>query len=151
VPVAVIAVISALVLAACGSGEGTGEHIVARDVAAGTAATTASGGRLTVGSVDRLGPADEHFHYVAVDVTACAPRSDVRTRVDPAVFGLETDDARMVRGAAIAEPALRDAVIAPGACRDGRVTFVIRDGQRPRSVVYLGASRIRWLLARGAS
>jgi hypothetical protein len=139
-----------LLAAACGNAGGAAgpERISANAVEAGAVATTASGGRLSVGAVQRLGRADVHFHYVAADVTACAPRSAVRTRIDPAVFGLETDDGRLVRGAAIAEPALRaDDVIAPGSCAHGRVTFVIRDGQQPRSVVYLGASRIRWRLA----
>jgi hypothetical protein len=139
-----------LLVAACGgTDDGAGaEHVVARAVEAGAVATTASGGRLSVTDIQRLGPADVHFHYVAAGVTACAPRSTARTRVDPAVFGLETDDGRMVRGSSLAEPALRaDRVVAPGSCVHGRVTFVIRDGQRPRSVVYLGASRIRWRLA----
>ena len=138
-----------LLVAACGAtDDGAGaEHVAARSVKAGAVATTASGGRLVVSAVERLGAANVHFHYIAADVTACAPRSAARTRVDPAVFGLETDDGRMVRGAALAEPALRaDDVITPGSCSHGRVTFVIRDGQRPRSVVYLGASRIRWRL-----
>jgi hypothetical protein len=142
-----------LLVAACGAtGGGAGpEHVVARSVETGTVVTTASGGRLSVTDAERLGPAGVHFHYVAAGVTACAPRSAARTRVDPEVFGLETDDGRMVRGAPVAEPALRaDDVIAPGSCTHGRVTFVIRDGQRPRSVVYLGASRIRWRLGPNA-
>jgi hypothetical protein len=93
------------------------------------------------------GAASSRFVYVAADVVACAPASSVRTRVDPAVFGLETRDGHMVRGDAVAEPALRATdVIEPGRCRDGRITFTLRDGQQPRSVLYLGATRIRWVL-----